>query len=210
MDSSILKLYLVTDDSLPVDKLGAIVKQAIAGGVTLVQLREKSSNSRLFLEKAQHLKQLLAYTGVPLIINDRVDIALAVEADGVHLGQSDMPVDIARALLGPEKIIGLSIETKEQLHEARAMDIDYVGLSAIYSTATKTNTITEWGVEGLTWALQESRFPIVAIGGLTEDTIPLIANTGVDGIAVVSAICSSQSPKKAATDLNTLIDSHRP
>ncbi|MDC0609541.1 thiamine phosphate synthase [Vibrio sp.] len=210
MDSSILKLYLVTDDSLPVDKLGTIVKQAIAGGVTLVQLREKSSNSRLFLEKAQHLKQLLAYTGVPLIINDRVDIALAVEADGVHLGQSDIPVDIARALLGPEKIIGLSIETKEQLHEARTMDIDYVGLSAIYSTATKTNTITEWGVEGLTWALQESRFPIVAIGGLTEDTIPLIANTGVDGIAVVSAICSSQSPKKAATDLNTLIDSHRP
>ncbi len=201
MHSPNSQLYLVTDDQLSEAELMAIVEQAVLGGVTMVQLREKHGDTRRFLRKAQSLKQVLQGTNVPLIINDRVDIALAVDADGVHLGQQDMPVENARALLGENKILGLSVESHQQLLDANALAIDYIGLSAIYNTATKTDTKFEWQIDGLKWALEHTRHPIVAIGGINAKTLAPIAQTGVDGIAVVSAICHADDPREAARGL---------
>lgn len=195
------QLYLVTDDQLPETQLIAIVEQAVLGGVTMVQLREKHGDTRRFLRQAQSLKQVLQGTNVPLIINDRVDIALAVDADGVHLGQQDMPVENARALLGDHKILGLSVESHQQLLNANNLAIDYIGLSAIYNTATKTDIKFEWQIDGLTWALEHTHHPIVAIGGINSNTLAPIVQTGVDGIAVVSAICHADNPRLAARGL---------
>ena len=129
------RLYLVTDDQQDIDTLKRVVKEAVLGGVTMVQVREKSNDIQSFLTRAFAVKKILKGTGVALIINDRVDVALAVDADGVHLGQSDMPATIARQLIGPEKILGLSIENEKQLTEANSLALDYIGLSAIFATA---------------------------------------------------------------------------
>ncbi len=200
------RLYLVSDDTLPDTELARIVEQAVLGGVTMVQLREKHGDTRRFLRKAQRLTALLQGTNVPLIINDRVDIALAVDADGVHLGQQDMPVELARALLGAQKIIGLSVESHDQLLAANHLPIDYIGLSAIYPTPTKTDTQFAWQLDGLQWALAHSHHPIVAIGGINAQTLAPIAQTGVHGIALVSAICHDRDPQSAARALRTVID----
>lgn len=151
------QLYLVTDDQQDLTTLMHVVAEAVQGGVTMVQLREKHGDIRVFIERANALKAILAGTGVPLIINDRVDVALAVDADGVHLGQSDMPAVIARQLIGPDKILGLSIESPQQLAEAQQLDLDYIGLSAIFATPTKTNTSMHWGLDGLVDTLQKQR-----------------------------------------------------
>jgi thiamine-phosphate pyrophosphorylase len=195
------QLYLVTDDQQDLDTLTFVVEQAILGGVTAVQIREKHGDIRAFIRRAQRIKQVLHTTNIPLIINDRVDVALAVDADGVHLGQSDMPVDMARQLLGDHKILGLSIETKQQLLEAETLPINYIGLSAIFSTPTKTNTVTQWGIEGLRYALTHSRHPIVAIGGIDTSNLAQITTTGVHGVALVSAICHATHPQKATQEL---------
>ncbi len=121
------KLYLVTDDQQDLKNLKWVVEQAVAGGVTMVQVREKHGDVRAFIERAEAVKAILVGTGVPLIINDRVDVALAVEADGVHLGQTDMPATTARRLIGEDKILGLSIENEEQLTQAESLPIDYIG-----------------------------------------------------------------------------------
>ncbi len=138
-------LYLVTDDQQDLNTLCRVVKQAIAGGVSLVQVREKQGDVRTFIERAAAVKAVLSGSGVPLIINDRVDVALAVDADGVHLGQSDMPATLARQLLGPDKLIGLSVENEQQFEQAQSLPVDYLGLSAIFATPTKTNTVKHWG-----------------------------------------------------------------
>lgn len=142
-------LYLVTDDQQDLSTLCHVVKQAIAGGVSLVQVREKQGDVRTFIERAAAVKAVLSGSGVPLIINDRVDVALAVHADGVHLGQSDMPATLARQLLGPDKLIGLSVENEQQFEQAQSLPVDYLGLSAIFATPTKTNTVKHWGLDGL-------------------------------------------------------------
>lgn len=167
----------------------------------MVQVREKHGDVRAFIERAYAVKAVLKGTGVPLIINDRVDVALAVDADGVHLGQSDMPAKVARQLIGPDKILGLSIETKKQLAEVEQLPIDYIGLSAIFTTPTKTNTKTHWGIEGLTYALGQTHLPIVAIGGIDESNIPTLCATGVHGIALVRAICHADNPRYATEQL---------
>lgn len=190
-------LYLVTDDKQDIQTMQQVVRAAVAGGVTMVQVREKHANVRAFIQRAQAVKAVLAGTGVPLIINDRVDVALAVDAQGVHLGQSDMDVTTARQILGPDKIIGLSIENEQQLKDAKALPVDYLGISAIFATPTKTDTKTEWGIDGLARVMQQATTPIVAIGGINTTNIPLVAQTGVDGIALVSAICHAADPKAA-------------
>ncbi|WP_417697208.1 thiamine phosphate synthase [Psychromonas sp.] len=195
------RLYLVTDDQQNLTTLVRVVKDAVAGGVTMVQVREKGDNIQSFIERAQAVKQILQGTQVALIINDRVDVALAVNADGVHLGQSDMPVQLARKLIGPEKILGLSIENDQQLLEANDLPLDYIGLSAIFATPTKTNIKKQWGIQGLKKALQLSQFPIVAIGGINQSNLDTIIETGVDGVALVSAICHAPSPQQASADL---------
>ncbi|WP_447471453.1 thiamine phosphate synthase [Vibrio harveyi] len=192
------RLYLVTDDQQDLATLKRVVRKAVEGGVTMVQVREKHGDARAFIERAQAVKDILKDTDVPLIVNDRVDVALAVDADGVHLGQSDMPAIIARELIGPNKILGLSIENEEQLAEADSLPIDYIGLSAIFATPTKTNTKKHWGIDGLKMALETTSLPIVAIGGINESNIPQLSATGVHGLALVSAICHADDPKTAS------------
>ncbi|MBY7956096.1 thiamine phosphate synthase [Vibrio fluvialis] len=203
-------LYLVTDDQQDLSTLCRVVKQAIAGGVSLVQVREKQGDVRTFIERAAAVKAVLSGSGVPLIINDRVDVALAVDADGVHLGQSDMPATLARQLLGPDKLIGLSVEKEQQFEQAQSLPVDYLGLSAIFATPTKTNTVKHWGLDGLNWAMARSRLPMVAIGGLNTSNIGAVAQTGVQGIALVSAISHAPDPQQAARDLRLLIEQNRP
>ncbi|TMX44076.1 thiamine phosphate synthase [Vibrio rotiferianus] len=199
------RLYLVTDDQQDLATLKRVVKKAVEGGVTMVQVREKHGDVRAFIERAQAVKDILKDTDVPLIINDRVDVALAVDADGVHLGQSDMPATIARELIGPNKILGLSIENEEQLAEADSLPIDYIGLSTIFTTPTKTNTKKHWGIDGLKMALEATSLPIVAIGGINESNIPQLSATGVHGLALVSAICHAEDPKAASEYLLSLM-----
>lgn len=200
-NSQLSTLNLVTDGCHTTDQLLRIVNDAVSGGVTMVQLREKTADTRTFLERAFALKRLLQGTGVPLIINDRVDIALAVDADGVHLGQSDMPVTIARQLLGPDKIIGLSVENFEQIKEANQLDIQYIGISPIFATPTKTDTHTPFGLEGARQAVALSTHPTIGIGGINASNIAAVRATGLDGVAVVSAIMSASAPRQAAQEL---------
>lgn len=202
---NVYRLYLVTDDQQDLATLKRVVRKAVEGGVTMVQVREKHGDVRAFIERAQAVKDILKDTDVPLIINDRVDVALAVDADGVHLGQSDMPANIARELIGPNKILGLSIENEEQLAQADSLPIDYIGLSAIFATPTKTNTKKHWGIDGLKMALETTSLPIVAIGGINESNIPQLSITGVHGLALVSAICHAEDPKAASEYLLSLM-----
>ena len=204
------RLYLVTDDQQDLQTLKHVVKEAVAGGVTMVQVREKSGDIRSFIARAQAIKSILKDTNVALIINDRVDVALAVDADGVHLGQSDMPAELARQLIGPNKLLGLSIENEHQLLEANALSLDYIGLSAIFATPTKTDIKKEWGIAGLANALTNTNFPVVAIGGINQTNLDEIIKTGVDGVALVSAICHADAPKVAAATLLKQIQAATP
>ncbi|MBO7300576.1 MAG: thiamine phosphate synthase [Tidjanibacter sp.] len=206
MNKDILKLYLVTDRPLSLGRdIEQIVREAVEGGVTIVQLREKECSTGEFVALARRLKALLAPLGVPLIINDRVDVALAADADGVHIGQSDMPYKDARRLLGYDKIIGLSVENFEDLERANAMDVDYIGISPVYGTPTKSDTAEPFGLEGLHKAVAMSAHPTVAIGGMNAQTIGEVIAAGADGVAVVSAICSAPSPREATKELWNVI-----
>lgn len=202
MDREQLRLYLVTDRGLALGRsLEDVVAQAVAGGVTMVQLREKDIDTRDFVAEAVRLKALLGPLGVPLIINDRVDVALASDADGVHIGQSDMPYGIARKLLGPDKIIGLSVENMSQVIEANALDVDYIGISPVFATPTKTDTAQPFGLDGLAEAVRLSEHPTVAIGGMNAATAAEVMACGTDGIALVSAIMGAEDPRAAAVQL---------
>jgi len=197
-----LSLYLVTDRPLSLGRdMGWIVEEAVKGGVTMVQLREKDCSTREFIELAVRLKQTLAPFNVPLIINDRLDVALAADADGLHIGQNDIPYALARELLGRKKIIGISVENLEQVHEANNLDIDYIGISPVFSTATKTDTSAPFGLEGIQQVMDITRHPAVAIGGINTDNATGVMQAGAHGIAVVSAICSANNPKEAAAAL---------
>lgn len=206
MKAEDLRLYLVTDRPLSLGRdLEWIVTEAVRGGVTMVQLREKDGDTREFVELAARLKTALSPLGVPLIINDRIDVALAMDADGVHIGQSDMPYDIARKLLGPDKIIGLSVENMDDIRVANALDVDYVGISPVYSTSTKTDTAAPFGLDGLREAVKLSVHPTVAIGGMNARTAADVMDCGTDGIAVVSAIVSADSPYDASVNLKSIV-----
>ncbi|MDU1904180.1 MAG: thiamine phosphate synthase [Dysgonomonas sp.] len=202
-----LSLYLVTDRSLSLNRpLEYIVEEAVKGGVTIVQLREKNASTREFYELALNLKKLLRPYKVPLIINDRLDIALACDADGLHIGQSDMPYEVARKILGRNKIIGLSVENVEDAIEANKLDIDYIGISPVFSTSTKTDTALALGLQGVRDITNISKHPSVGIGGLNLSNAKDIINAGADGISVVSAIMSAHDPKEAATELRNEIE----
>jgi len=203
--STLYRLYLVTDDQQDINTLKKVVQKAVQGGVTAVQIREKHGDVQAFIERAMAVKTILKGTDVPLIINDRVDVALAVEADGIHLGQSDMPVVTARRLVGDNMIIGLSVENEEQLEASTHLPIDYIGLSAIFSTPTKTNIVKQWGLEGLERTVKMSPLPVVAIGGINQSNIHRVSKTGVDGIAIVSAICHADDPQLASQHLLELM-----
>lgn len=195
-------IYLVTDELLLEGKnIFEIIEAAARGGVGMVQLREKHSTTRQYIDKAIIIKKILAPYKIPLIINDRVDVALASDADGVHIGQSDMDYFTTRRLMPQGKIIGLSVESKEQALIANEFDVDYIAASPVFSTPTKHNTITEWGLDGIQWLKNISRHKIVAIGGLNKSNIKKIYEAGADSIAVISAIISSEDPEVATRNL---------
>jgi thiamine-phosphate pyrophosphorylase len=201
-------LYLVTDRGLcGARSLEEVVRAALKGGATCVQLREKDVTTRFFLEEAGRLKKILSDFGAPLIINDRLDVAQAIGADGVHIGQDDMPYETARRLMGPKAIIGLSVESWEDVERARDLDVDYLGVSPIFETLTKTDTKGSWGLEGLARIRAYTRLPLVAIGGLNASNAEAAVLAGADSIAVVSAICAAADPLKASHDLLGIIRS---
>ena len=209
------RLYLVTDrNCLQQQTLEQAVEQAILGGVTLVQLREKAIASKEFYERALRIKAICHHYNVPLLINDRVDIALAVKADGVHIGQSDLPCGVVRQLLGKDKIIGVSARTAQQAIQAQADGADYLGVGAMFATSTKQDAKTV-SVETLNDIRQSVSIPIVAIGGINHTTLPALqqalqaAETSIehliDGVAVVSAILGQKDVKLASEQLKEMI-----
>lgn len=201
-----LSLYLVTDRELSKGRdIRWIVEEAVKGGCTMVQLREKDCSTMDFLKIAQDLKEILRPFNVPLIINDRIDIALAVDADGVHIGQSDMPYDIARKLLGPDKIIGISVESVDDVKAANLTDVDYIGVSPIFATPTKTDTKTPFLLDGARLVSAISKHTTVGIGGMNHKTAKDVILSGLDGIAVVSDIVSADSPRKSAETLLQIV-----
>jgi thiamine-phosphate pyrophosphorylase len=201
-------VYLVTDRGLCRKRsLQDIVSQALQGGVAYVQLREKDLSTRVFVEEAIAVKKLLLPFHVPLIINDRLDVALACGADGVHIGQEDMPYATARKLMGQEAIIGLSVETWADVEASQNLDVDYIGVSPVFATPTKTDTKEPWGLEGLRKIKSFSRHPLVAIGGINESNARTVVKAGADCLAVVSAVCSADDPAAAVANLNNIINS---
>jgi thiamine-phosphate pyrophosphorylase len=197
-----LSIYLVADAEFAAgrDLLG-LIGEAVRGGVTIVQLRGKNLSSRDLLELGLRATDLLARTGVPLLVNDRVDIALACGAAGVHLGQEDMPVDQARRILGPDKLIGVSVNTPEEARRAELEGADYVGAGPAHVTATKETALSVLGPEGIAGIKRAVRIPVVAIGGIGNANAAALAAAGADGIAVVSAILGAPDAKRAAEDL---------
>lgn len=195
----IYRLCVVTDRGLARGRpLLDVVGGAVKGGATMVQLREKTATTRDFLEQARALKALLEPAGVPLIINDRVDIALAVDADGVHVGQNDMPVEMVRALVGQKKILGLSITSETEITRADAAAADYLGVGPAYAQTTKADASAPLGVEGFAALCRKAPRPVMAIGGIDATNAAALISAGADGVAVVSAIMVADDCEAAA------------
>ena len=192
-------LYLVTNRDLSLGRSNVeVIKAALEGGVTIVQLREKEATTREFYEEGQRIRDYLKSRNIPLIINDRIDIALALDAEGVHLGQDDMPVDIARNILGQNKIIGASAFSIVEATAAESMGADYLGLSPVFLTGTKPELTAQIGIEGILPIRQRVNIPLVGIGSVNQSNAYETVKAGLDGVAVVSAICSQQDPDAAA------------
>ena len=195
-------LYLVADAEYAAGRdLAALVAEAVAGGVTAVQLRGKGLTARALVELGRELASRLAASGVPLLVNDRLDAALACGAAGVHLGQDDLPVPAARAILGPGRTIGVSVNTPEEARRAEAEGADHVGAGPAYATSTKETSLPVLGPEGIGLIKRAVSVPVVAIGGIDAGNAAALAAAGADGIAVVSAVLGAPDPRRAAADL---------
>ena len=197
-------LYLVTDRVLSRGRSNLeVIRAALRGGVTVVQLREKEAATKEFFQQGLRIRDYLRQQDIPLIINDRIDIALALEADGVHLGQDDMPVGIARRILGSDKIIGASVFTVDEAMAAEAMGADYLGLSPIFVSETKPELVAQVGLEGIAPIKKSVRIPVVGIGAMNQTNAYEAIKAGLDGVAVVSAICAQEDPAAAAEAIKT-------
>lgn len=202
-------LYLCTDrDLMSTDTIEEAVEQAVKGGCTVVQLREKDCSSLEFYETALRVKKITDQYKIPLIINDRVDIALAVNADGVHVGQDDLPAASVRRILGGDKVIGVSAGSVREAVKAREDGADYLGVGAMHATSTKTDADVTT-VEELKKIREMVDLPIVAIGGMNKQTLPELKGTGVDGIAVVSAVIAADDIEQAASELSEAVRSQK-
>ena len=201
-----LSLYLVTDKSDDVEKFLKTIEEGIKGGVSVVQIREKTADTLDFYNLALKVKKITDQYNVPLIINDRVDVALAIDADGVHVGQSDMPCDVTRKLVGHDKIVGVSAATIDEAKKAENDGADYIGTGAIFPTATKDDApkITK---KDLKEVVDSINIPVVAIGGINLENASELKDTGIKGLSVVSAIMSSEDPKKSAEKLLNIFNS---
>lgn len=196
-----LTLYLVTDDKFFQDRdLVQTIEAAIRGGITALQYRFKNKPTRQMYEELLVLRELTKRYGVDLVVNDRVDLALAVEADGVHVGQEDLPPDIVRKLVGDKMYIGYSVNSVDKLREVEHLPIDYIGFGSVYDTTTKANYKLV-GIEGLRQAVKLTSKPIVAIGGITHYRVMEVLQAGAKGIAVVSAILGFEDVEKATRSL---------
>ncbi|MFS0600819.1 thiamine phosphate synthase [Peribacillus frigoritolerans] len=199
-----LSLYLVTEESIAIEELTKIIAQSVSGGVSIVQLREKNNSSLSFYEKASALKQLLNELSIPLIINDRVDIALAVGADGIHIGQDDLPLPVVKKMVPEDMIVGVSVSTLEEALEAERCGADYIGVGSVFPTKTKQDA-TLMALEDLGEICRGVSIPAVAIGGITADNISALSDSGLSGTAVVSAIMNADNPKTASESLLKII-----
>ena len=198
-------LYLVTDrDLLKGRELTKVIEEAILGGTSIVQLREKYASSLEFYEVAKEVKKITDKYNVPLIINDRIDIALAIDASGVHLGQSDIPCSIARKILPQGKIIGVSAHNLNEAEKALKDGADYLGCGAVFNTSTKKD-VTTLSYEGLKEITDNINIPIVAIGGINENNIITLKGSGINGVAVVSSIIGKENVKGASEKLKELV-----
>ena len=194
-------MYFITDSTnYSEEEFLYRVEQALMGGITLLQLREKDKSTREYMDLAEKVHTLTKKYNVPLIIDDRVDVALAIDAEGAHVGQSDMPVSIARKLMGDDKIVGATTKTVEQAVEAYAQGADYLGVGAIYPTTTKVKTVLT-STETLGNICSAVPIPVNAIGGLNKDNIDVLKGIPIAGICVVSAIMKADDPKQAAVEL---------
>jgi len=201
-----LSLYLVTDTRLAGPRgVVSVVTQAVEGGVTLVQLRDPEAPTRRLVELARELIARLRPLGIPLLVNDRVDVALAAGAEGVHVGQSDMTAGDARRLIGPDRIIGLSITALADLDRPGIEFADYLGVGPIFAQSTKPDAAPPMGLAGLAAIRARTRLPIVAIGGIQAKNGEAVLEAGADGLCVVSAIMAAADPKAAASELAGLV-----
>ena len=207
-----LDTYLITQENLSAGRrTEAIVDAALAGGVDIVQVREKHRTARTRLEIAETLRGPTAEADVPLIINDRLDIALAVDADGVHLGDDDLPVAVARAQLGEDAIIGRSVSTVEAAEAAERAGADYLGVGAIYTTSSKDVDDEENGIglDVVTHIADAVDIPLVGIGGVTPERTPDVVEAGADGVAVITAITEAADPERATQKLGEAVERGR-
>lgn len=194
-------LYVLTDRSLSLGRTNEeVVEEAIAGGADAIQLRDKGYSTRELLREALNLRDITRKRGVPFIINDRVDVALTVNADGVHLGQDDLPIVYARKLLGKDKIIGISAHNLELAIQAEKDGADYIGVGSVFPTATKPENQLA-GLEAITNIKRNVNIPVVAIGGIKEENVALVGEAGADCIAVISAVVSADNIREAARNL---------
>lgn len=206
-----LRVYLVTDPALVQPRgLEETVLQAVRGGATLVQLRDKEGSDAEVADQARRLLALLRPLGVPLVVNDRVAVARAVGADGVHVGQGDEDVRAVRAAVGPQAILGLSVTRMAELETVPEGVADYLGLGPIFATGTKPDHDPPVGLDGLAAMVRRARLPTCAIGGIGLSNAAEVFATGVDGVAVVSAICSARDPAAAASQLLAAAGPPRP
>jgi thiamine-phosphate pyrophosphorylase len=191
--------------------LAELTRVVVAGGATLIQLRDKHGSTRRMIEEARAIKAVLAGTGVPLVINDRVDVAMIAEADGVHVGQDDMRAEDARRLLGPKAIIGVSIKTVALANAAPLDVLDYAGVGGVYATTSKNNPNAPIGVAGLrdivaAFRARKPDFPIVGIAGIDAGNAAPVVDAGADGVAVISALSMQNDPAAAARELRDIVD----
>lgn len=197
-------VYLVTDRRDKTDEeFLNIIEEAIKGGTTIVQLREKTASTKEFYDLALRVKEITSRYDVPLLINDRIDIALAVDSEGVHIGQDDMPADIAREIIGEDKILGVSASTVEEAKKAEIDSADYIGSGAVFPTATKDDADSV-SKDELKEIVDSIDIPIVAIGGITVENASTLKDSGIDGFSVVSAIMSADDPRDASRKLKEI------
>jgi thiamine-phosphate pyrophosphorylase len=206
-----VRLYALLDPAVSGERLPELAQAVIEGGATLIQLRDKHGETRRLLAEARVLKRVLALHSVPLIINDRVDVALAAGADGVHVGQDDMPAEDARRLLGRDALIGVSIKTVEEARAAPLDVVDYVAVGGVYATSSKDNPQPPIGAAGLRRIIEVIRararaMPVAAIAGIDETNAAEAIFAGADGIAVIAALARAKDPARAAKRLRAIVD----
>jgi thiamine-phosphate pyrophosphorylase len=200
-------LYVITDAKLSRGRSHLeVARAAIEGGASIIQFRDKEMTTRQLVETARKIKELTEEANIPLIINDRLDVALAVDADGVHVGQDDMPATLARQLIGPHKILGVSASTVEEALQAEREGADYVSASPVFTTPTKPDAPPPTGLEGLSAIVKAINLPVIAIGGINEENATEVIEAGAHGVAVISAVVSAPDIAAAARLLRETVE----